>query len=77
MRQRVVLDVARDVAELLELRQRGDGGGAACDEAGAGTGERPLQPHVGQRAMGVLLEGGEVATCMGCCRSDSVATSRP
>ena len=27
MRQRVVLDVARDVAQPLELRQRGDRGG--------------------------------------------------
>ena len=58
MRQRVVLDVACDVAKLLELRQRGDGGGAARDEAGAAARQCPLQPHVGQRAMGVLLEGG-------------------
>ncbi len=39
--QRVVLDVARDVAELFELWQVGDGGGAACDEARPGAGRAP------------------------------------
>ena len=58
MRQRVVLDVARDVAQPLELRQRGDRGGPARDEAGAAARQRPLQPGIGERAVGVLLEGG-------------------
>ncbi len=58
MRQRVVLDVARDVTELLELRQRGNGSGAAGDEAGAAAGKRLLQPSVVKRAVRVFLEGG-------------------
>ena len=57
IRQRVVLDVARGVAQLLELRQRGDRGGAAGDEAGAAACQRLLQPGIGDGAMGVLLEG--------------------
>ena len=58
IRQRVVLDVARDVAELLEFRQCGDGGGAAGDEAGAAARERLLQAGIVEGAVGVLLEGG-------------------
>ena len=56
--QGVVLDVAADLAQALEFRQRGDGGGAARGEGGAGEGERLLQAGVGQRARGVFLEGG-------------------
>ena len=56
MRQRVVLDVARDVAELLELRQIFHRRGAPGDETGPGAGERLLQPGIVQGAAGVALE---------------------
>jgi hypothetical protein len=58
MRQGVVLDVAADVAELFEFRQPGDGIRAALQEGALGGAERLLQPGIGQRAGGVLLEGG-------------------
>ncbi len=64
IRQRVVLDVARDVAELLELRQRGDGGGAARDEARPAAGERLLQPGIREARWAFSLNAGEVAMCM-------------
>ena len=54
----MVLDVAADVAQLLELRQGGDRGGAAGDEAAAAARQRLLQPGIGQRLGGVFLEGG-------------------
>jgi hypothetical protein len=54
----VVLDVARGVAELLELRQRGDRGGAARDEARAAAGEGLLQPRILEGAAGIFLESG-------------------
>ena len=58
MGERVVLDVARRVAQRLELRQRGGGGGALVDEAALDLGERRLQRRVGKRPGGVLLEPG-------------------
>ena len=55
--ERVVLDVAADVAQRLELRQAVAGGGALCDQPGRQAGQRPLQLAVGERRAGVALEG--------------------
>ena len=64
MGKRVVLDVARRVAQRLELRQRGGGRGALVDEAALDLGERRLQRRVGKRPGGVLLEpGGAFRRC--------------
>ncbi len=57
MGQRVVLDVAADVAQRLELRQPRHGFGAAHQESPLGLAERLLQPGIGQGARRVLLEG--------------------
>ena len=54
----VVLDVAADLAQPLELRQAGDGRGAAHQEGALGGAERLLQPGIRHGAGGVLLEGG-------------------
>lgn len=58
IRQRVVLDVAGGVAELLELGKCRDRGGAARDEARAAAGERLLEARVLEGAVGILLESG-------------------
>ena len=58
VRQRVVLDVARRVPQLLELRQIGHRGSATGDEARATAGQRTLQTGVAQSAMSVFLERG-------------------
>src|SRR5262249_58180939 len=54
--QHVVLDVARGVAQRLELRQPGGGRGPALDEVLLHMRERPLQLRVGKGAVGVVLE---------------------
>jgi hypothetical protein len=56
--QGVVLDVPPDVAQPLELRQGGHGGGAPGEERALGGAERLLQPDIRHGAGGVLLEGG-------------------
>ena len=56
MGQRVVLDVAGGVPQLLELRQSRHRRGATRDEAGTAAGERLLQAAIAQSAMGVFLE---------------------
>ena len=56
MREGVVLDVARAVAQRLELRQLGGDRGALVDEALPDIAERPLQLLVAERLVGVLLE---------------------
>ena len=50
------------VAQLLELRKRGDRLGALVDEVAADVIQRALKLRVGKRAAGVLLEvlGGDV-----------------
>ncbi len=56
--QRVVLDVPPDVAQALELRQVGDGGGAPGHELRLAERQRLLQPGVGQGMVRVGLELG-------------------
>ena len=56
--QRMVLDVAADIPQPLEFRQVGHRGGAALQEGALGGAERLLQAGIGQRAGGILLEGG-------------------
>ena len=56
MGERVVLDVARGIAQRVELRQAVGGVAAALDEAGAGIAERALELRVGERLLHVLLE---------------------
>ena len=57
MRQRVVLDVARRVAQRLELGQLGDDlARRRSDDAGLDAVQRRLQLRVGERALRVLLE---------------------
>ena len=46
--QRVVFDVAADVAELLEFGKPGDSGGAAAGKGRAGGGQGFLQPGIGE-----------------------------
>ena len=57
MGERVVLDGARVVAERLEFRQRLDGLRPLVDEAGLDVVERLLELRVGERSLGVRLEG--------------------
>ena len=56
--QRMVLDIARGVPQLLELRQCGHRRGPPGDEAGTAARQGLLQAGVAQRRMGVLLESG-------------------
>ena len=56
MRERMILDVARGIAQRLEFRQFGRRERAALDEAGAQMVKRLLQRRVLQRLMRVLLE---------------------
>jgi hypothetical protein len=56
VRDRVVLDRARLVAQRVELGQLLDHRGAASDEARLRIGERGLQPLVDQGVAGILLE---------------------
>ena len=54
----VVLDVAADIAQLLEFRQPGDRCGAPANERRTGIGQGFLQANIDQRVGGALLEGG-------------------
>ena len=58
VRQRMILDVPPDVAQPLELRQPRHGGTTARHELRLTELQRLLQRRIGQRLMGVLLEGG-------------------
>ena len=55
--ERVVLDVARIVAQPVEFGQRVDGLAPLVDEAAAHIAERLLQLRIGERCPGILLEG--------------------
>ena len=56
--QHMVSDVARLIAQRVELGQAISGGGAAGDEVLAHVAERLLQLRVGKRLVRILLEGG-------------------
>ncbi len=56
MGQRVVLDDARFIAELVEFRQPRDRRGAVHDETGLHLRERALQVRLDQRVSDILLE---------------------
>ena len=56
MGERVILDVARGVAQFLEFRQPVRRRLPPADEAALDVPERPLQLRVGERLPGVLLE---------------------
>ena len=56
MRERVVLDVARAVAQRVELGELGDDRAAAVHDAGLDAVQRALQLRIGERFPGVLLE---------------------
>ena len=56
MGKRVVLDVARAVAQRLELGQPGRRRGAPLDEVDAHVAERLLQLRVAQGRVGILFE---------------------
>jgi hypothetical protein len=60
MGERVILDVARAVAQRLEFRQARGGGGALFNEIAAHETQRILQRRVLQRRMGVFLEMGRI-----------------
>ena len=77
MGERVVLDVARLLAQLLELRQRGRRLRALVDEIVADMVQRPLQLRVGERVPRVLLEvlGGDLHRTL-CYQAQSSAVPR-
>ena len=54
--QRVVLDVAPNVAQLFEFRQAGHGIAAALQEGALGLAQSLLQPSIANGAGGVFLE---------------------
>jgi hypothetical protein len=56
MRQHVIAQVARLVAQRLELGQLAGRAGALLDEIVAHVAERLLQLRVGQRAMRIVLK---------------------
>ena len=75
--ERVVLDVARGVAQRLELRQPRDSGGAAGDEAGPLRASAFCRPALASASWAFSLKAGEVATCMAESRDDQLSAVYP